>query len=56
MSQASKFVGITIPKTLFDNIEMMRKDMPRSYVYKKLLEYSYNQNFLQELKIDGDKS
>lgn len=56
MSQTSRFVGITIPKELFDKIEFLRKDMPRSYVYKKLLEYSYQQNSLQELKIAGDKS
>ncbi len=45
----AKFLGITIPKDLYDKIEEKRKDLPRSYFYKKLLESGYNSNFLNKL-------
>jgi len=49
--KSSKFVGITIPKTLFDKIELLRKDLPRSYIYKKLLESSYSSDFSSHLAL-----
>lgn len=45
------FVGITIPEKLFDEIEQLRKDLPRSYIYKKLLESSYSSDFLSKLEL-----
>lgn len=36
-----KFLGITIPKDLYDKIEEKRKDLPRSYYYKKLIDFAY---------------
>lgn len=42
----SKFVGITIPQELYDKIENCRGDLPRSYVYKKLVETGYKQGGL----------
>ncbi len=38
----SQFVGITIPKDLYDKIEQERGDLPRSYVYKKLVKIGYD--------------
>lgn len=46
---ATKFVGITIPEDLYNKIEEIRKDLPVSYFYKKLLESGYNSNFLETL-------
>ncbi|BDQ30590.1 hypothetical protein [Nitrosopumilus zosterae] len=43
----SKFVGITIPKELYDKIEKKRGDLPRSYIYKKLVETGYEQGELK---------
>ena len=37
----TKFLGITIPKDLYDKIEEKRKDLPRSYYYKKLIFFAY---------------
>lgn len=45
----TKFLGITIPEDLYDKIEEKRKDLPRSYFYRKLLESGYNSNFLETL-------
>lgn len=44
----SKFVGITIPKELYDKIEKERGDLPRSYFYKKLVETGYKQGVLND--------
>lgn len=38
---ATKFLGITIPVELYNKIEEKRKDLPRSYFYKKLIEFAY---------------
>lgn len=38
---ATKFLGITIPAELYDEIEEKRKDIPRSYFYKKLIDFAY---------------
>jgi len=37
----TKFLGITIPAELYDKIEAKRKDLPRSYFYKKLINFAY---------------
>ena len=42
----SQFVGITIPKELYEKIEKDREDLPRSYVYQKLLKIGYDQGVL----------
>ena len=43
----SKFVGITIPKELYENIESERGDLPRSYVYRKLVQTGYDHGALK---------
>lgn len=42
----SQFVGITIPKDLYDKIEKDKGDLPRFYVYKKLVQIGYEQGEL----------
>jgi len=37
----AKFLGISIPEELYEKIEEKRKDLPRSYFYKKLIEFAY---------------
>lgn len=44
----SQFVGITIPKELYDKIEKARGDLPRSYAYKKLVKAGYEHGGLYE--------
>jgi len=46
LMKKSQFVGITIPKELYDKIEKVRGDLPRSYVYKKLVKIGYEQGGL----------
>jgi len=41
MNMATKFLGITIPVELYNKIEEKRKDLPRSYYYKKLIDFAY---------------
>ncbi len=43
----SQFVGITLPKELYDKIEKDRGDLPRSYIYKKLVKTGYEHGGLQ---------
>ncbi|GKS67908.1 hypothetical protein YTPLAS73_14550 [Nitrosarchaeum sp.] len=47
LMRKSKFVGITIPKELYDKIESDRGDLPRSYVYKKLVLTGYENGALK---------
>ena len=42
----TKFLGVTIPEELYNKIESDRKDFPRSYYCRKLLEYAYQSGFL----------
>lgn len=46
----TKFLGITIPAELYDKIEKQRKDLPRSYYYKKLIDFSFKKgnNYFEE--------
>jgi len=44
--KTSQFVGITIPKDLYDKIEKDKGDLPRSYVYKKLVMIAYENGAL----------
>ena len=46
LMKKSQFVGITIPKELYDKIEKDRGDLPRSYVYKKLVKIGYERGGL----------
>lgn len=46
---ATKFLGITLPVELYDEIEEQRKDLPRSYYYKKLIEFSFDSNVFKKL-------
>lgn len=46
LMKKSKFVGITIPKELYDKIEKSRGDLPRSYVYHKLVKLGYDHGAL----------
>lgn len=48
LMKKSKFVGITIPQELYDKIEEKRGDLPRSYIYKKLVETGYKQGELND--------
>lgn len=38
----SCFVGITLPKKLYEKIEEERGDLPRSYYYKQLILSAYS--------------
>ena len=37
----TKFLGISLPEELYNKTERERKDLPRSYFYKKLIEFAY---------------
>jgi len=43
LMKKSQFVGVTIPKELYDKIEKDRGDLPRSYFYQKLVKTGYEQ-------------
>jgi len=49
----SQFVGITIPKELYENIEKDRGDLPRSYVYKKLVGIGYHNSTISHLVLES---
>jgi len=51
MAKTSTFVGITIPFELYNKIESERGDVPRSYVYKKLIEGGYQHGYLPKIGI-----
>ena len=38
---STKFLGISLPEELYNKTERERKDLPRSYFYKKLIEFAY---------------
>ena len=46
----SKFVGITIPKKLCDFIEQKRADLPRSYVYKRIIQCGMNSEEFERIQ------
>lgn len=52
MVKKSIFVGITLPLELVLTIEQKRGDLPRSYVYKKLIESGFQNNILPITGVD----
>jgi len=49
MLKTTSYVGITIPIELYQKIENKRGDLPRSYVYKKLIEGGYKNGCLPRI-------
>ncbi len=52
MVKKSIFVGITLPLELVFAIEQKRGDLPRSYVYKKLIESGFQNNTIPKMGVD----
>lgn len=52
MVKTSIFVGITLPLELVLTIEKKRGDLPRSYVYKKLIESGYQNDAISKIGVD----
>ena len=54
MVKSTKSVSITIPKTLYDKINIIRGDIPRSFVYAKILENGMKSLTLEKIRCSND--
>jgi len=54
MTEFTKSISITIPKTLYEKIDVFRGDIPRSYAYSKILENGMKSMSLEKIRCLND--
>jgi len=52
MTRKSIFLGITLPQELVFAINQKYGDLPKSYVYKKLIESGFQNNIIPKIGVD----